>query len=107
MTKPKKLVIYDVRGIQEYVIKISTEESKKVFSLFASDNKTWTDKARRTLLMKISVEGDFIKLDKKYKKLNFAKAHYLRILMNLERHLSKASLPVIVTDVEKKKSIII
>lgn len=101
----QKLVNRNSRGIEEYVILISKKEDKKIYSIFASNNETWNEEVRGKRLMKITVQGDFIKISKKYKKINFAEAQYLRILLNLESHFCKASSLVTFTDVNGKNPI--
>jgi len=103
--KLQKLIIRDSKGIEEYVILISRKEKKKIYSIFAADNEIWTEESRGKRLMKLTVDGDFIKFNKKYKKLDFAQAQYLRILLNLESHFCKTSFPVVVTDIDGENPI--
>lgn len=86
-----KYLVFDGNSY-EYDLIITKSESKKKYELYYSDNEIWNSSIRNTLAMKITNDGDNIKLDKKYQKLNYEQLFLLRFLLNVELYFDSNNL---------------
>ncbi len=90
--KPKlqKLVssylVFD-NNSHEYDLVVTKKGNKTTLELFHSSNEVWSEHVRSTSAMKIVENGNGIKFNKKYKKLEYDDAEYIRFLLNFENYL--------------------
>lgn len=76
-----KLITKDNKQ-NEYNIVVNKTKECEEFSLYATDNKVWTEQTKNTELLTIISDGNGYKLKKKLKNINYGVAEELRILLN-------------------------
>jgi len=79
----RKLISQDQQGNSEYVILIKEGSKSTKYELYASQSELWNDSTKGELLMVISDDGNGVKLDEKYKELDYSQVKYLRILLSI------------------------
>ncbi len=90
MPKKTKLVssylVFD-NNSHEYDLTVTKKGNKTTLELFYSSNEVWSEHVRSTSAMKLVGNGNGFKLDKKYRKLQYDDAEYIRFLLNFENYL--------------------
>ncbi len=81
-----KYVVFDVES-HEFDLVVTKYKNKLTLELFYSSNAIWREHVRNTSAMKIVSNGNNIKLSKKFKKLKYDEASYLRFLLNFENYI--------------------
>lgn len=85
-----KYVVFD-EDSHEYDLVVTKSTNKTKFELFYSDNPVWFEHVRKTLAFKLIDTGNYFKLSKKMRKLDYSVSTYLRILLAFETKTSTNS----------------
>jgi hypothetical protein len=75
----------------EYDLVVTKSTNKTKFELFHSDNPVWYEHVRKTLAFKIINTGNYFKLSKKMRKLDYSVSTYLRFILEFENKTSTNS----------------
>lgn len=89
-TKLPKLVssylVFDEHS-HEYDLVVTKKGNKTTLELYFSSNEVWNEHVRSTSAMKLVSNGDGFKFNKKFGKLQYDDAEYVRFLLNFENYL--------------------
>lgn len=81
--KCRKIIVLDDDEKLDYIITTTEDDNEKLYELFASQSEAWCEHVRGTCLMQLRDDGNGIKLDQKYRKMDYSQAFYLNLLLNL------------------------
>lgn len=87
----QKFISYDKNGKPEYVVKVKQTKKGIKYSIWASDSDIWAEDTKNTCFMELKDDGNGIILDTEYSDLNYAEAHYLRVLLCCANYMDRGA----------------
>jgi hypothetical protein len=80
----KNYFVSNVDGEHEYTITIEDTDDGVLTTLYRSKSTVWSESIRGEFILSMLNTGDGVKLNKKFKKLDYSELFELRLLLNFE-----------------------
>lgn len=85
----KKYMVINDDCVVEYDLIVVEEEKEICYSLFTTDSKIWAENIRGVRLMSMIDDGNGLSFEKDLKDITYNEALYVRLLLGIERNISK------------------